>query len=449
MPISGISLHRTQLVLFISVFALVFNISSAVLLVLHRHIRRFTILGPSLLFFSFLACGIQAVIGIQIALWYGEADSSQCKIQFVLVTLTLPLSAMPALLTAVRLLTYINLEKCKSSLIGPGAQEAIQNQQKLRDRLNRSTTSIAFVALSLLPAFVVIFMQAKKGLWVVKGDTTNSVQCASRPAGILASFYALTYVLACAWLYVQLKAARENFGIKSTYSRTLSSVGVLVAVWLALAAQPAVEGIIPAVLGSLAWPFFALYVPLFQEYRGWTPENALLIDGKTRQPVFIRGHRSNSDRFGRTSRSASMRSLGQMEEVTLATVMGDPKMLEDFSRFLKAEFSVENLLFLQAVQGYRAAPSREDALALIALYVLDSAPLQVNVSNTARTRLVEFAKSGRESAVVLLRPPGTDVEMAALTEQDEADLFGEAEAEISHLLEFDSLRRFLKTKQDI
>eukprot|EP00004_Rigifila_ramosa_P020352 TRINITY_DN527_c0_g1_i4.p1 TRINITY_DN527_c0_g1~~TRINITY_DN527_c0_g1_i4.p1 ORF type:complete len:261 (-),score=37.81 TRINITY_DN527_c0_g1_i4:35-817(-) len=247
---------------------------------------------------------------------------------------------------------------------------------------------------------------------------------------------------------VRLYHLRENFGIRLMVAKSVFVVGVAFLAWIPLALLGIYEHYLVAIFMAMPWPYYAVYVPCAQDWAAWSSKNATVIDAATRLPFFLSSSRSISQSslksWNRSSRRLSMQNL--VVEVTLATVMGDPKMLEDFSRFLKAEFSVENLLFLQAAQGYRAAPSLEDALELIGLYVLENAPLQVNVSDGVRKRLVEFSKSnGKDRG---LRPPGTDIEMVSLTEQHEEDLFAEAEAEITHLLEFDSLRRFLTAKHE-
>eukprot|EP00004_Rigifila_ramosa_P028206 TRINITY_DN9498_c0_g2_i3.p1 TRINITY_DN9498_c0_g2~~TRINITY_DN9498_c0_g2_i3.p1 ORF type:complete len:312 (+),score=62.01 TRINITY_DN9498_c0_g2_i3:206-1141(+) len=305
----------------------------------------------------------------------------------------------------------------------------VLKQQKLRERLSRPSTFLILYTISLIPAFIVLIVQAASDEWL------DSTKCKFDLVQLLAFFYVLFWALCCAWLYSKLKAARENFGIKATYARTMVGVVSLVVIWFVVAnvdrKHPPIEALIPATLSSAIWPLFGVYVPLYEEYRNWSPSDALLLDGVTRQPLFL-----SSRHHGVThSRATSI----ARPEISLANILEDKLLLEEFILFLKAEFSVENFFFLKAVQAYRAAPSHESALELIGRYILDSAPLQVNMSDHVRKRLLDFAQSN--DGVVLARPGEIDLEIGP-----DAELFASAEAEIIRLLEFDSLRRFALLK---
>eukprot|EP00004_Rigifila_ramosa_P006654 TRINITY_DN1755_c0_g1_i4.p1 TRINITY_DN1755_c0_g1~~TRINITY_DN1755_c0_g1_i4.p1 ORF type:complete len:184 (-),score=34.02 TRINITY_DN1755_c0_g1_i4:68-619(-) len=157
---------------------------------------------------------------------------------------------------------------------------------------------------------------------------------------------------------------------------------------------------------------------------------------------------STPNRHSGRANSVAAVSVGSASpDLSLGLLLADQELKTDFEHFLQAEFSSENLHFLQAVEAFRSAPSQGAAQKVIALYIIDTAPLQVNISNHAKKRLEDYyATAAGTQEVVFVRPQQQDApETQALPGENGVglrDLFDEAEAEISRLIEFDSLRRF-------
>eukprot|EP00004_Rigifila_ramosa_P006515 TRINITY_DN1730_c0_g1_i1.p1 TRINITY_DN1730_c0_g1~~TRINITY_DN1730_c0_g1_i1.p1 ORF type:complete len:446 (-),score=92.27 TRINITY_DN1730_c0_g1_i1:28-1365(-) len=438
------SLHRTQAILFFSVFFLVFDCISCLILIARRSRRVFDIMGWPLLLVSYLGAMMEAFLGILVALTYGESTNNQCKAQSIMTASIIPLMAVPILLTASRLLFYVRLEQKKGILAQSSFSDPLlQRQQRLREILGRPTTYILVLTFSLVPlAAVSIVQELDIGTWVdvSVSDGRELRICANINFRSLTLIYALVAATWVAWLSVQLKRAKENFGIKSMYMRQVYTALIFISIWALMAFARLMESTFAGLIAANSWPFFSLYLPMYEEFVSWNPLEAEV----TNHFSPLRTSVSPRHKAKRALKARSTSASSSSSDLSLFTVLADPRQREEFTAFLNAEFSGENILFLQSIETYREAPSVKSAVAIVEMYIAENAPLQVNVSDAVRKRLVEFAKSsGKESGVVLVRPPGTDVEMAALTEQSGADLFAEAEAEISRLLEFDSLRRYL------
>eukprot|EP00004_Rigifila_ramosa_P020350 TRINITY_DN527_c0_g1_i23.p1 TRINITY_DN527_c0_g1~~TRINITY_DN527_c0_g1_i23.p1 ORF type:complete len:446 (-),score=70.39 TRINITY_DN527_c0_g1_i23:35-1372(-) len=443
--------------LFCSVFSMGYFSLACLLLVFNRKKRLYEVLGWPLILVGLSSTMSTASVGVARALLWESDFQNVCLTNAVFFSLVVPFYVTPIFLAVGRVWVFMLIEKHKTELAKPRhmSETTALKLHKKRELLAQPFAYAAVVAAASIPAVIVLLVLGSRNAWVVDPGQGNlglpavdsSQACTAVGPVVPAAYLALVLPLFLAFA-MRLYHLRENFGIRLMVAKSVFVVGVAFLAWIPLALLGIYEHYILAIFMTMPWPYYAVYVPYAQDWAAWSSKNATVIDAATRLPFFLSSSRSISQSslksWNRSSRRLSMQNL--VVEVTLATVMGDPKMLEDFSRFLKAEFSVENLLFLQAAQGYRAAPSLEDALELIGLYVLENAPLQVNVSDGVRKRLVEFSKSnGKDRG---LRPPGTDIEMVSLTEQHEEDLFAEAEAEITHLLEFDSLRRFLTAKHE-
>eukprot|EP00753_Platysulcus_tardus_P004214 PLAT12525.27.p1 GENE.PLAT12525.27~~PLAT12525.27.p1 ORF type:complete len:503 (+),score=215.52 PLAT12525.27:492-2000(+) len=120
---------------------------------------------------------------------------------------------------------------------------------------------------------------------------------------------------------------------------------------------------------------------------------------------------------------------GEMQAVELEDVLRKAELLDMFEEHLKSEFSVENLMFYNAVESFRVdsqlrpAESADNAAFVVKTYVTEDSPFWVNISARARNDILAAVDSGR-----------CDV-----------DVFHAAQAEIAALMAMDSLPRFLNS----
>eukprot|EP00004_Rigifila_ramosa_P006516 TRINITY_DN1730_c0_g1_i2.p1 TRINITY_DN1730_c0_g1~~TRINITY_DN1730_c0_g1_i2.p1 ORF type:complete len:243 (-),score=50.75 TRINITY_DN1730_c0_g1_i2:45-773(-) len=233
------SLHRTQAILFFSVFFLVFDCISCLILIARRSRRVFDIMGWPLLLVSYLGAMMEAFLGILVALTYGESTNNQCKAQSIMTASIIPLMAVPILLTASRLLFYVRLEQKKGILAQSSFSDPLlQRQQRLREILGRPTTYILVLTFSLVPlAAVSIVQELDIGTWVdvSVSDGRELRICANINFRSLTLIYALVAATWVAWLSVQLKRAKENFGIKSMYMRQVYTALIFISIWALMA----------------------------------------------------------------------------------------------------------------------------------------------------------------------------------------------------------------------
>jgi len=107
----------------------------------------------------------------------------------------------------------------------------------------------------------------------------------------------------------------------------------------------------------------------------------------------------------------------------LQNVLEDDEIQRLFEEFLVSESSIENLLFIKQVKGYK-----ENTIAskqIFELFIKDGAALQVNLSYNVRSKIISNISNP----------------------DDAKELFKDAEKEIKALLSYDSLKRFLNSRQ--
>eukprot|EP00004_Rigifila_ramosa_P004336 TRINITY_DN14741_c0_g1_i1.p1 TRINITY_DN14741_c0_g1~~TRINITY_DN14741_c0_g1_i1.p1 ORF type:complete len:388 (-),score=80.90 TRINITY_DN14741_c0_g1_i1:25-1041(-) len=331
-----------------------------------------------------------------------------------------------------RLLLFVRLEKEKDSL-AKGSKE-IERWQRLRERLSSPGTYVAVMSMSLLPAAgVSLYHHISSSAWtyVEEGDSTIR-HCNTINFRAVTVVYTVVAALWILWLYLQLKQARENFGIKSMYLQTVVTAVVCFVAWLFLSTLGLLESVLPALIATNCWIFFSLSV-LRRDFRSWQPTAGELQHHYESSPSRVAKHRQMPK-----PRALSMTSSAA--DLSLAAVLADPESRKAFAEFLNAEFSGENMLFLKALETFRIAPSKDAGLEIYALYIADTAPLQLNLSNHVRKHLKELFADTQQ--LVLARAPTQDVELALLHAPDLGRVFDDAEAEIMTLLQEDSLRRF-------
>ncbi|KAF0695730.1 Aste57867_13466 [Aphanomyces stellatus] len=112
-------------------------------------------------------------------------------------------------------------------------------------------------------------------------------------------------------------------------------------------------------------------------------------------------------------------------DVDVEHILKHPPARQFYMRYLTSEFSEENLLFVIAVQAFKWSPTAvADAHAIVAEYILESAPKQVNVEAKMRVEIL--------TALPRLEP-------------DDHTIFDKAVDEITKLMRKDSFPRFKKT----
>jgi hypothetical protein len=123
--------------------------------------------------------------------------------------------------------------------------------------------------------------------------------------------------------------------------------------------------------------------------------------------------------------SFSSNSLTKLRALPLVKFLTNAQGREAFREFIVREFSVENLLFVEAVQQLRTNPqtSKEDVNNLYAEYIIPTAPNQVNLPHIVVQRLE--ARKNEE---------GVDT-----------GVFDEAVDHVMKLMQRDAYRRFQKT----
>ncbi|OQR91182.1 hypothetical protein ACHHYP_04913 [Achlya hypogyna] len=114
-------------------------------------------------------------------------------------------------------------------------------------------------------------------------------------------------------------------------------------------------------------------------------------------------------------------------------VIDHPLACSAFLRFTSAEFSQENILFIQAVQRYRLCPTRDFAAQLCREYVAATAPQQVNIDAKMRQEILDTLATLPEHLY------------EEIPRDTLSTLFERAFDEILRLVRKDSFPRFKKT----
>ena len=124
-------------------------------------------------------------------------------------------------------------------------------------------------------------------------------------------------------------------------------------------------------------------------------------------------------------------------EILEMTLQND-KALHELERFLLKEFSIENLLFIQAIAALAQGDKTDEEKIFLGKMIFDKfvvvgAALEVNLSSPCRSTFAAiFSEDGKLTSVNVS-------EMMIPIEQ--------GKQEIMHLLEQDTLRRFLRTEE--
>lgn len=111
-------------------------------------------------------------------------------------------------------------------------------------------------------------------------------------------------------------------------------------------------------------------------------------------------------------------------------ILASEEDAEPFLVFLKREFSAENLLFDQAVQEHKKAPTLERATFIVENYVEQNSLYEVNISDAGRIRVL--------TAFSELCPASTSEECGVI--------FDEAQKEVRALMFRDSFPRFIASQ---
>jgi len=107
----------------------------------------------------------------------------------------------------------------------------------------------------------------------------------------------------------------------------------------------------------------------------------------------------------------------------LQNVLEDEEILKLFEEFLVSESSIENLLFIKQVKEYQQ--NTTSSKQIYDLFIKDGAALQINLSFNVSSKIISTMGNP----------------------DDGKELFKDAEREIKNLLSYDSLKRFLNSRQ--
>eukprot|EP00004_Rigifila_ramosa_P020252 TRINITY_DN5249_c0_g1_i8.p1 TRINITY_DN5249_c0_g1~~TRINITY_DN5249_c0_g1_i8.p1 ORF type:complete len:379 (+),score=74.31 TRINITY_DN5249_c0_g1_i8:282-1418(+) len=352
----------------------------------------------------------------------------------------IPIFLVPMLLAGERVLLFVSIERHKIEFAAPGknwSSDDIRSLQRQRALASSPWVLMSCLAVSVVPAVLQTALQERyyPDSWIVADPLdSNSTICVIYPAMGMGLAYFSVFALWFIAGYFRLRRARENFGIMNLYRFTLLGACFFVSPWIPLTYFGIPESHYFALLTTAQWPFFSVFWFLRDKYLTWSPSSALVLDAKTHQSIKMRSWSSNSSQLHRQSERVSSIANSSSPDLSLEALLADQGLKTDFEHFLQAEFSSENLHFLQAVGTYRRNPSQDAAVRLFTLYIADTAPLQVNISNHAKKRLEDFC-SGAQAKDAPVAQDQTHL-------GELRDLFEEAEGEILRLLEFDSLRRF-------
>eukprot|EP00475_Leptophrys_vorax_P036891 TRINITY_DN6297_c0_g2_i1.p1 TRINITY_DN6297_c0_g2~~TRINITY_DN6297_c0_g2_i1.p1 ORF type:complete len:192 (+),score=45.56 TRINITY_DN6297_c0_g2_i1:3-578(+) len=167
----------------------------------------------------------------------------------------------------------------------------------------------------------------------------------------------------------------------------------------------------------------------------------LIIIIQTTLPIFYsftNAHNKVSSTQGRhlSEMSSTVRqtnnSSTQSRQEELLLVIADKKLRELFLHFLESEFSVENLLFIEACTAFENASgsshtaAKELAISIRGNFLELNSPSCVNLSSSVRADL--------------------DLKFTILSTNCDARLFQEAKEEVLKMLAVDSFSRFRQTK---
>jgi hypothetical protein len=240
---------------------------------------------------------------------------------------------------------------------------------------------------------------------------------------------------------VKLAGAKDGFHLKFEYRMVglgSGSVCVIYLIKLITKFECEVSSCIPLILWfNWLWMLsFSIVYPLAIAMRDRRFSFLRCFEGYTKEArksaKCVAALGSAQSREARESafetRTYNADTLTKLREVPLGRFLTSTPAREAFRAFIVCEFSVENLLFVEAVQALndREHLSREEANALFDQYVATSAPSQVNIPHLVAQKLEEHLKTDE----VLDRT-----------------MFNEAAGHVMKLMHRDAYRRFQKTPQ--
>jgi hypothetical protein len=174
-----------------------------------------------------------------------------------------------------------------------------------------------------------------------------------------------------AYLNRLLKSVHENFGIKAELGATAKYSGVILIFYIAWVFVQRFHAPFPV---QILWNsvFFGIYVPVGLTYLG-----IYRVLG-----IRMRMHLWPSSSSKRSKMSGALSYKRNMMEVLNEILDTDTR---DFKNFLIREFSVENLLFIEAVMNFKKENTNEScpqaAITLYNEFCSPNALLQVNISS--------------------------------------------------------------------
>eukprot|EP00004_Rigifila_ramosa_P020795 TRINITY_DN5439_c0_g1_i5.p1 TRINITY_DN5439_c0_g1~~TRINITY_DN5439_c0_g1_i5.p1 ORF type:complete len:462 (-),score=83.45 TRINITY_DN5439_c0_g1_i5:122-1429(-) len=359
--------------------------------------------------------------------------------------LSAPCICTPLILCAFRLSQLVDLEKEKSWY---GNQRMARSDSLHRIARAKFRASIPFFlgifALSSVPAlaFGVFATTSPQDVKRIDGA------CVYKHLTLINGLYGVCMFLLLWVASFYLRKKQENFGCLCTFVPTWvntisGNAGVKRALWkIVLYALPTlliwvivrlntevVEGSLPLVAGLLIWEVHIVFYPVWRNIRD-SRRTVVMPEKVTRRKSTAEAP-TNEATFN-SDRSLSLSTLDEDGD-SLEAMMAIPTFEKYFTLFLTRELSTENLLFWKEAKAYAASPSLSEAKRITSVYVASQAVMEINISASARRRII---------ATILELTANPNVGKDKL-----ATIFDLALEEIQHILEFDCLRRFRESDE--
>eukprot|EP00004_Rigifila_ramosa_P016710 TRINITY_DN3991_c0_g1_i1.p1 TRINITY_DN3991_c0_g1~~TRINITY_DN3991_c0_g1_i1.p1 ORF type:complete len:644 (+),score=140.30 TRINITY_DN3991_c0_g1_i1:3-1934(+) len=402
----------------VAAIVLAYTLVAMVQLYRYRLSRPFNVLGWQLLMSAMCSAVLQGFSGILFGAFHGNYNASVCKFWIVVNCLTPPLFIGSLLLAGHRLLKQSKLELLKVTAASNTAAEteegnvASTKAALMAARIARARAallpsySLSRLAIMLVPAAVVPIYEAAQDNWTsLDGNTVN---CHVDHQNLFVAAFVLFCAFALVYLTVKLQRQHDNFGIRKMFKRLMFYGVPLIILWVYFLAQQFVWSSLPINILFACWVSHWIMSPVITVYDA-TPLAAPLVTQES--SIFAPLLRlrdlvlsSNTATFTLTTTTATPRpatmvlspvdpsSLAappRMPPPRLAEFIQTEKGLRAFTAFLTREFAAENIYFYRAVDAFRVHPTEAEAISLVRKYILDSAPLQVNINVAARRPIME------------------------------------------------------------
>eukprot|EP00004_Rigifila_ramosa_P005643 TRINITY_DN1625_c0_g1_i1.p1 TRINITY_DN1625_c0_g1~~TRINITY_DN1625_c0_g1_i1.p1 ORF type:complete len:456 (-),score=108.95 TRINITY_DN1625_c0_g1_i1:56-1423(-) len=321
-----------------------------------------------------------------------------------------PLFFAPNIASGWRLLRLITFERMKGVLAkGQMTPQQIAEIAMLRNQLD-AINSLSYVLLSCVPFLAVSLIASVFS--VGGGSLQDSDGCRSGLIGTIgALFSSAVFVVPTVVLLIRLWGSSDGFGIINEMLLLLITTTCFLGpyIFLNLATSERINhtrfptGYLISCL-VLIWQISSCHIPAFH--------------------LLVKEWQDKSAAKTATASGENGASVGTTNEEALRKLLSTDLGVRYFTLHLEAEFSGENGQFYAAVEEFKKNPTFSTARSIWNTYLLNDAPLQVNVSFATQQAC---------------KPPETDP-LSPLSHS----LFDKAQEEVFKLMASDSYARFVK-----